>query len=70
MSFLQSETLLRYLYRELPVNEHDAFFHSLENDNMLQSELNDLKEGIKVLSGISFIPEQRSIDRIIAYAHS
>ncbi len=70
MSFLQSDALLQYLYREMPVAEQHAFFGAMDSDTALRTEMDALQDGIRILSSIRFSPAQHAVDSILAYAHS
>lgn len=68
MSALINESMFRYLYKEMSAEERSDFISFLENDPSSMEQFNALKEGVECLSGISYSPNENSVNKIMAYA--
>lgn len=68
MQSITSEDLLLYLYGETTPQQSKAIASALQSDWNLKEKYELLKVSIDELSEISFGPEQKTIDNIMAYA--
>ncbi len=64
------ETLLRYVYNELPANEQQEVEQALLHDADLATTCADLLQAQRTLNGLQTAPSARSTEAIMQYARS
>ena len=64
------ETLLRYVYNELPANEQQEVEQALLHDADLAASCADLLLAQRALDGLRRTPSARSTDTILQYSRS
>ncbi|RSK30097.1 hypothetical protein [Hymenobacter metallilatus] len=64
------ETLLRYVYNELPANEQQAIEQALQHDAELAASCADLLLAQQALNGLRRTPSQRTTDSILQYSRT
>lgn len=62
------ESMLRYLYNEMLVEEMPQFWLFLENNPSSMKQFISLREGMEALSSISYTSSRRSLSKILSYA--
>ena len=67
MSMLNSEAMMRYLYKEMTPEESNEFISEVNNNPELQEQFNHIKEGFESLENIQFSPSTSVIERIMHY---
>lgn len=64
------ETLLRYVYNELPANEHRAVEQALQHDAELATQCADLLEAQRCLDALQPGPSDRVVQNILQYSRT
>lgn len=64
------ETLLRYVYNELPAKEHQEVENALLHDAELAASCADLLLAQRALNGLRQAPSQRTTDSILQYSRT
>ncbi len=64
---LNSEAMMRYLYKEMTPEESNEFISEVNNNPELQEQFNQVKEGFESLENIQFSPSTSVIERIMHY---
>lgn len=64
------EKLLRYVYNELPANEHQEVEQALAHDADLAATCADLLLAQRALNGARRSPSQRTTDAILQYSRT
>lgn len=67
MSILNSEEMMRYLYKEMTPEESKEFLAKVGETPDIQKQFTEMKEGLEKLEGIQFSPSSSVIDRIMHY---
>jgi hypothetical protein len=67
MSILNSEEMMRYLYKEMTPEESKEFLAKVGETPDIQEQFTEMKEGLEKLEGIQFSPSSSVIDRIMHY---
>lgn len=67
MSILNSEVMMRYLYKEMTPEESKEFLSQLGENPEIQDEFTEIKESFEKLDDIQFSPSTSVIDRIMQY---
>ncbi len=67
MSILNSEAMMRYLYKEMTPDESNEFVSQINEQPDLQEQFTHLKEGFETLKDIQFSPSSSVIERIMHY---
>lgn len=68
MSSLILESMLRFLYNDMPPAEHADFLTGIENNPAMMDQFNILKQGVEALGQFSFSPGDETIQSILSYA--
>jgi hypothetical protein len=69
MQSITSEDLLLYLYGETSSQQSKTIATALQHDWDLKEKYDLLKGSMNQLDEVSYAPEQKTIDSILAYAH-
>lgn len=64
------ETLLRYVYNELPAKEQQQVENALLHDAELAASCADLLLAQRALNDLSRTPSQRTIDSLLQYSRT
>lgn len=64
------ETLLRYVYNELPAKEHKQVEHALLHDAELAASCADLLLAQRALNDLRRAPSQSTTDSILQYSRT
>ena len=67
MSILNSEVMMRYLYKEMTPEESKEFLSQVGENPEIQEEFTEMKEGFEKLDDIQYSPSTSVIDRIMQY---
>jgi K+/H+ antiporter YhaU regulatory subunit KhtT len=67
MSILNSEEMMRYLYKEMTPEESKEFLAKVGETPDIQEQFTEMKEGLEKLEEIQFSPSSSVIDRIMHY---
>ena len=67
MSMLNSEVMMRYLYKEMTPEESNEFISQVNSHPELQEQFTQMKEGFETLDEIQFSPSSSVIERIMHY---
>jgi hypothetical protein len=67
MSILNSEVMMRYLYKEMTPEESKEFLSQVGENPEIQEEFTEMKEGFEKLDNIQYSPSTSVIDRIMQY---
>ena len=67
MSILNSEEMMRYLYKEMTPEESKEFLSKVGETLDIQEQFSEMKEGFEKLEDIQFSPSSSVIDRIMNY---
>ena len=68
MSELMKKEALRYIYKEMTMEENELFEKTLENNPVLMKICAECKMLLDQLNPEAFSPSQETIDRILAYS--
>lgn len=64
---LNSEVMMRYLYKEMSPEESNEFISEVNSNPELQEQFNHIKEGFETLDEIQYTPSSSVIERIMHY---
>ena len=64
---LNSEAMMRYLYKEMSPEESNEFISELTSHTEFQEQFTHIKEGFEALDEIQFRPASSVIERIMHY---
>lgn len=67
MSMLNSEAMMRYLYKEMSPEESNEFISQVNQDPAIQEQFTHMKEGFDGLDEIQYSPSSSVIERIMNY---
>lgn len=67
---LNSEAMMRYLYKEMSPEESSDFLSHIEEQPELKSQFCELKEGFEKLENIQYSPSQEVVDKLLRYGAS
>jgi hypothetical protein len=67
MSMLNSEAMMRYLYKEMSPEESNEFISEVNSHPELQEQFTHMKEGFETLDEIQYTPSSSVIERIMHY---
>ncbi len=67
MSILNSEEMMRYLYKEMTPEESKEFLAKVGETPDIQEQFSEMKEGFEKLDDIQYSPSNSVIDRIMNY---
>ena len=67
MSILNSEEMMRYLYKEMTPEESKEFLAKVGETPDIQEQFSEMKEGFEKLDDIQYSPSTSVIDRIMQY---
>jgi len=67
---LNSEAMMRYLYKEMTPKESNDFLSLIEEQPELKSQFTELKEGFQNLDAMQFSPSPEVIDKLLQYGAS
>ncbi len=67
MSILNSEEMMRYLYKEMTPEESKEFIAKVGETPDMQEQFSEMKEVVEKLEDIQFSPSNSVIDRIMNY---
>lgn len=67
MSMLNSEVMMRYLYKEMSPEESNEFISEVNSSPELQEQFTHIKEGFETLDEIQYTPSSSVIERIMHY---
>ena len=67
MSILNSEEMMRYLYKEMTPEESKEFLAKVGETPDIQEQFTEMKDGFETLEDIQFSPSSSVIDRIMHY---
>ncbi|MFN5375750.1 MAG: hypothetical protein ACK492_05270 [Chitinophagaceae bacterium] len=67
MSMLNSEAMMRYLYKEMSPEESNEFISEVNSHPELQEQFAHMKEGFETLDEIQYTPSSSVIERIMHY---
>ena len=67
MSILNSEAMMRYLYKEMTPEESKEFLSQVGETPDIQEQFTEMKEAFETLEEIQFSPSSSVIDRIMHY---
>ena len=67
MSILNSEEMMRYLYKEMTPEQSKEFLAKVGETPDIQEQFTEMKEGFEKLEDIQFSPSSSVIDRIMHY---
>ena len=65
MSMLNSEAMMRYLYKEMSPEESNEFLSEVNGNPETQEQFTHIKEGFETLDEIQFSPSASVIERIM-----
>lgn len=64
---LNSEAMMRYLYKEMSTEESNEFLSQVGENPEIQEQFDEIKEGFETLEDIQFSPSTSVIERIMQY---
>lgn len=64
---LNSEAMMRYLYKEMSPEESSDFLSQVNNNPELQDQFTHIKEGFETLENVQFSPSSSVIEKIMQY---
>lgn len=64
---LNSEAMMRYLYKEMSPEESNEFISQVNSHPELQEQFTHMKEGFDTLEEIHFSPSSSVIEKIMQY---
>jgi len=64
---LNSEAMMRYLYKEMSPEESNEFISTVNSHRDLQEQFTQMKEGFDTLDEIQFSPSSSVIEKIMQY---
>lgn len=64
---LNSEVMMRYLYKEMTPEESNEFISEVNSHPELHEQFTQMKEGFETLDEIQFSPSSSVIERIMHY---
>lgn len=64
---LNSEVMMRYLYKEMTPEESNEFISEVNSHPDLKEQFTHMKEGFETLDEIQFSPSSSVIERIMHY---
>ena len=64
---LNSEAMMRYLYKEMSPEESNEFISTVNSHPDLQEQFTHMKEGFDTLEEIHFSPSSSVIEKIMQY---
>lgn len=64
---LNSEVMMRYLYKEMSPEESNEFISEVNSNPELQEQFTHIKEGFETLDEIQYTPSSSVIERIMHY---
>lgn len=64
---LNSEAMMRYLYKEMSPEESNEFVSQVNSHPELQEQFTHMKEGFETLENIQFSPSNSVIEKIMQY---
>ncbi|MEY3179176.1 MAG: hypothetical protein RJB42_1417 [Bacteroidota bacterium] len=67
MSMLNSEAMMRYLYKEMSPEESNEFLSEVNGNPETQEQFTHIKEGFETLDEIQYSPSTSVIERIMNY---
>lgn len=67
MSMLNSEVMMRYLYKEMSPEESNEFISEVNSNPELKEQFTHIKEGFETLDEIQYTPSSSVIERIMHY---
>lgn len=67
MSMLNSEAMMRYLYKEMSPEESNEFISQVNQDPEIKEQFTHMKEGFESLDEIQYSPSSSVIERIMNY---
>ena len=67
MSILNSEEMMRYLYKEMTPEESKEFLAKVGETPDIQEQFSEMKEGFEKLDDIQYSPSNSVIDRLMNY---
>lgn len=68
MSALILESMIRFLYNDMPPAEHAEFMMTIENNQAMMEQFQLLLEGVEALGELSYSPSEETILAISNYA--
>jgi hypothetical protein len=67
MSMLNSEAMMRYLYKEMSPEESNEFISQVNQDPEIKEQFTHMKEGFESLDEIQYSPSSSVIEKIMNY---
>lgn len=64
---LNSEAMMRYLYKEMSPEESNEFISQVNQDSEIKEQFTHMKEGFETLDEIQYTPSNSVIERIMNY---
>ena len=64
---LNSELMMRYLYKEMTPEESNEFISEVNSHPELQEQFTHMKEGLESLDEIQYSPSSSVIEKIMQY---
>ncbi len=64
---LNSEAMMRYLYKEMSPEESNEFLSEIKSNPEIQEQFTHIKEGFETLDEIQYSPSISVIERIMNY---
>jgi len=64
---LNSEAMMRYLYKEMSPEESNEFISQVNQDPEIKEQFTHMKEGFEGLDEIQYTPSSSVIERIMNY---
>lgn len=64
---LNSEVMMRYLYKEMSPEESNEFISEVNSNPELKEQFTQIKEGFETLDEIQYTPSSSVIERIMHY---
>jgi hypothetical protein len=64
---LNSEAMMRYLYKEMSPEESNEFLSEINSNPEIQQQFTHIKEGFETLDEIQYSPSTSVIERIMNY---
>ena len=64
---LNSEAMMRYLYKEMSPEESNEFLSQINSNPEIQEQFTHIKEGFETLDEIQYSPSTSVIERIMNY---
>lgn len=64
---LNSEVMMRYLYKEMSPEESNEFISEVNSNPELKEQFTHIKEGFETLDEIQYTPSSSVIERIMHY---